>query len=179
MARKRRGEDKRRNALPHGLNPKTFPVSVREFVEIDYIHKLGPEERAWLARFNDRYHGASYPKAEQAGETPAETDSRRAAYIRKNKANNDVYAVARAIGLAVSEVRPAFSYETSDLVDRLPTDVDQDWGEEPRYLESAEYREALARVRALLPVNPRNKVRNTPELRAAYAALERAKKGRK
>lgn len=167
----------KRSSLPHGLNPKTFPLSVREFVEIDYAHKLSSEEKEFLGRFNDQYHGAAYTKSDQENETPKETAARREAYRRKNKANGDVYAVARASGLAVAS-NFGESGETA-IVECLPSDENQDWTDPEGYLESAEYRRALARVRAHLPNNPRNKVRNTPELRAAYAALERAKKGRK
>lgn len=171
MGKTRRSKPDAKLKLPHGLNSKTFPLSVREFVEIDYISKLGPEEREWLARFNDRYHGADFRRDD--GETPDE--QRREAYNRKNKANNDVYAVSRATGLAVSTVRDHDGGDR-DILGVIAADV-LDTTEPPPYLASPEYRKALARVRALLPKNPRNKVRNTPELRSAYAALERAKKG--
>lgn len=175
----RRKKSGKRDATYHGLNPKTFPLSVREFIEVDYIHKLSAEEKAFLSRFNDQYHGAAYTKADQEDESAAETAARRDAYRRKNKANGDVYSLARASGLAFTSVPNFNGRGETDIQECLQSDENQDWTEPAEYLESAEYRRALARVRAHLPSNPRNKVRNTPELRAAYAALERAKKGRK
>lgn len=170
--KRRIGGGKRKGRrLPHGLNPKTFPLTVREFVEVDYIRDLSDSERQWLARFNDREHGADFRK--DNGETSV-TD-RRIAYKRKNKANQDVYATARAQGLACSETA-GLSGERVPLLDTLAAE-EQDLSRPPAYLKTAEYQSALAHLRSLLPENARNKTRNTPQLRAAYARLERAKRG--
>lgn len=102
--------------------------------------------------------------------------ARRESYLRKNAANNDVYAAARWSGLAMSEV--VEERGRSQLVDRIEAEERETTGP-GAYVESEEYRAALARVRELLPRNPRNKVRVTPALQAAFRALERAggKKG--
>lgn len=44
-------------AGPHGLFARNFPAPLREFVEVDYLHKLNDSEREWLAKFNDEEAG--------------------------------------------------------------------------------------------------------------------------
>lgn len=157
--------------LPHGVNPKTFPVSVREYVECDYLHKLTPAERQWLAEFNDKWHGACFePTDHDKGCTCEDCEDRRAAYRRKNAANNDVYAISRISGLAVSTT--LVSGSAKDFPETLAAEENVDQSVAPAYLYSDEYKEAVAHVRDLLPRNPRNKVMDSPRLRAAYSALE-------
>jgi hypothetical protein len=160
--------------VPHGVNPKTFPLSVREYVECDYIRKLSPSEKEWLAKFNDRYHGAAYPPTDHAKGCGCEDCvERRDSYNRKNAANNDVYAVSRVFGLASSET--VIGDRVHDSTELVIADQDADQSTGPEYLRSEEYRAALADLRRLLPRNPRNKLADTPELRAAYARLAAAR----
>lgn len=69
------------------LSPASFPRSVAWRVDADYVRDLGPEDRAWLAAFNDRYYGADF-----RGESPAEWSvaDRRESYRAKNAANRDM-----------------------------------------------------------------------------------------
>lgn len=173
--KKKRGNGRR----PHGVNPKTFPLSVREYVECDYLQVLNQEEIAWLARFNDRYHGADFRQDE--GETAQE--DRREAYRRKNAANNDLWAVTRATGLAITEtvLRSGHDKTRKAALDSVSSEHELDAGEifeePPEYLQSEEYKQALADLRELLPRNPRNKLVDSPRLRAAFRRLELAKRG--
>lgn len=172
---RRRGGKK---TIPHGANPRTFPLSVREYVEIDYIHKLSDAEVEWLAKFNDEYHGATYlPTDHDKGCACEDCEDRRAAYRRKNAANNDVYAISRTTGLAVSSL--VVYGKERDASEFLSADLDADQSAEPVYLDSKEYRRALEKLRELLPTNRKNKVVDSPRLRAAFKRLERAggKKG--
>lgn len=109
----------------HGLNPRTFPQSVRWKVDQDYISKLTPEEKAWLARFNDCFIGADFRGDDEKTWTPEE---RRVVYRSKNAAGRDVY--------------------TSGLVDygrHIPektTEAGEETQETPTYLNSETYKAA-------------------------------------
>lgn len=41
------------------FNPRSFPVSVRDRVEIDYASQLNQEEKRWLAAFNEAEYGGN------------------------------------------------------------------------------------------------------------------------
>lgn len=41
------------------LDPRSYPRSVRDRVEMDYAQKLSPEERQWLAAFNEAEYGGN------------------------------------------------------------------------------------------------------------------------
>jgi hypothetical protein len=59
-------------------------------VDQDYADRLGPEDRQWLAAFNDNFYGADFR------DTPLETwstDARREVYRAKNAANRDLMTV--------------------------------------------------------------------------------------
>ena len=58
-------------------------------VDLDYVHQLSPEEKAWMAQFLDRHYGGDFRGPSEAEWTDA---ARRAAYRRKNSANRDLFA---------------------------------------------------------------------------------------
>lgn len=73
----------------HGLRPATFPRSVRWRVDQDYTDKLSPEDRQFLAEFNDAYYGADFRGTDPDDWGPEE---RRERYRAKNAANRDLYS---------------------------------------------------------------------------------------
>lgn len=73
-----------------GLASATFPRSVAWRVDQDYAERLSPDERQWLAEFNDAYYGADF---RGVAEEPWTTEARRVVYRAKNAANRDLMTV--------------------------------------------------------------------------------------
>lgn len=105
----------------------TFPRSVAWRVDQDYVERLGPDERQWLAEFNDRFYGADFRGASSTDWTD---DERKRAYRDKNCANRDLMTCdVPAHGLDVPE-------ETVELDElRLEDDGPLD---DPRYKTARE-----------------------------------------
>lgn len=74
----------------HGLYARNFPKAIREFVDQDYTGQLSPEEKEWLARFNDEFYGGKFRK----GIKPLHTtqDDRRARWRELRSSRIDVFA---------------------------------------------------------------------------------------
>lgn len=73
-----------------GLAAATFPRSVAWRVDQDYTDRLSPDERRWLAEFNDAFYGADF---RGVTEERWSTDERRVVYRAKNAANRDLMTV--------------------------------------------------------------------------------------
>lgn len=58
-------------------------------MDLDYVHQLSPEEKAWMGQFLDRHYGGDFRGPSEAEWTDA---ARKAAYRRKNSANRDLFA---------------------------------------------------------------------------------------
>jgi hypothetical protein len=74
------------------LRSTSYPRSVSWAVDPDYVRKLSPDERVWLAQFLDRYYGGDF-----RGESSVlwTDDQRRERYRAKNVANRDLYTQDR------------------------------------------------------------------------------------
>ena len=46
------------------MNPKYHPRTRTSYLDYDYIDKLSPKEREFLARFTDEYYGGAFEKTE-------------------------------------------------------------------------------------------------------------------
>ena len=123
----------------HGLNPYTFPRSVRWKVDQDYLNKLSPEEKEWLSRFNDNYIGADFRTDKENAWSPEE---RRVVYRAKNAAGRDVFTS----GLVDAKTPPERKTEFEDSLD-LP----------PEYLNSQDYKDALKDFREKIDTKPKGK----------------------
>jgi hypothetical protein len=151
---------KKRGRPVHGLFKRNFPRTVRQHVDQDYINKLTPEEREWLAKFNDNYYGAKFPKDEPNGWTDVEKRER---YVAKNAANRDIYGISEAGGvLDVYESNPHNTAEAST----------QDFAPSPAYLESAEYKHAREAFRQHLKPHLEAQPKITPNYLDARETLE-------
>lgn len=135
MTSKKSGRGQREPGNTKGLYAKNFPASVRDKVDIDYGHKLTPEQRQWLATVLDATVGAD-TKAMDELDLP--TSLRRELYREKNVANRDLYAYAKGRKLLASDPP-----EIADSPER-------DTEESPAYLDSMEYKAALRKYREAL-----------------------------
>jgi hypothetical protein len=124
-----------------GTAPTNHPRSTRWAVDFDYLDQLSPKEQAWLGKFTDAHYKAD-PKA-MKGRGWSKT-KRREAYARKNSANRDLYA------------RDGNPTELHD-VEPEPGADPPNWTDTPEYLNSEEYKAALAEHRSTLsPYESRN-----------------------
>lgn len=90
----------------YGLSPRSLPRHKRWMVEIDYYHKLTPEERAWLAKFNREFHEGKVRKGD-AGAFHAEEELRLDCYRRNNSVNRDLYAIKQCTARLLPEALDA------------------------------------------------------------------------
>lgn len=99
MAKKRLKKKVRLEALKASHNPRVRA----ELLDYDYIAKLNPEDKRWLAQFTDEYVAASIQKDSKgkvrAGHVHTKPEHVKECYDSNNRRNNDVYGVSRANGL--------------------------------------------------------------------------------
>lgn len=143
----------------YGLYARNHPKSVRDRLDIDYAHKLTQEEREWLAQALDETVSGDFSHARPF---VRDAQMRREIYREKNAANRDIWGLG--------------------LRDDGDRGVDEEPGQgmaaveaTPEYLNSEEYKRALAEYRAHLPSNERYKPKETPEMLLALQKLERTK----
>jgi len=129
----------------YGAYRRNFPASVRWRVDQDYLEKLSPSERQWLAQFNDRYYGADF-----RGDTEQEwsNQERRAAFVAKNTANGDLGPFDGYVRPAKDELQPLDCIE--DHLDSTVDEQPQNSEPTPEYLSSPAYKQARDEFRALL-----------------------------
>jgi hypothetical protein len=127
-----------------GLKPSDFPRNVRHHVDQDYVDTLSPEDKAYLAEFNEHFYGASFTVDTQDWSP----DDRRISYRRKNAINADLYSIANSVG----------HVHHPENLDDLGEDKPQDWNPQPLYQNTPEYTHALAELRAAIDVRPPNPV---------------------
>jgi hypothetical protein len=84
------GATNRKRGGSTGLAAATFPRSVAWRVDQDYADRLNPDERGWLAEFNDAFYGADFRGVPEGRWS---TDERREVYRAKNAANRDLMTV--------------------------------------------------------------------------------------
>lgn len=146
----------------HGLQAKHFPRSIKWRLDADYVKKLSPEEKQWLADFNDMYYGADF-----RCEHDWTDEERRKAYVDKNVANVDLYSAVDSAGM----MAPLDDQQEADPTspDIRPT---------PRFLSSPEYKEAVGKFRAHLHQGRKaTPPVDTPAFRAARRRLEAITRG--
>ena len=165
-----RGRGQKRTRRLPGLVPEAFPKPVRWRVEIDYEDRLSDKDKAWLARFNNEFHGGDFSKP---GPRLHRTKEQRRAIWRDSKtAGADAYEIARVSGL-VQDAPPGHE----------PTGGPQDLSPTPEYLNSAEYKARVAEFRARIPEDNRRRPEDpTPEEKATWsldaAEAQRKKNGK-
>lgn len=122
------------------LSAASFPRSVAWRIDQDYVRNLNPDERAWLAAFNDRFYGADFRgETEQAWTT----EQRQERYRAKNAANRDTMTSTQSANVEPPE-------DIVEAEDALLTD-DSQW------TDSEDYRHARDAYRAVS--SPANRVR--------------------
>ncbi len=130
-----------------GLAPSTYPQPIRWKLDVDYLDQLSQEERAWLSRFLDQHYGNNFRDA-TLDEWPVL--KRREAYGHQHAARRDAYGDTRVD--FIEESRGGYA----------PTDdTNRDWSESPSYLDSPQYKTALADFRTA------SKDKSSPEYAAA------------
>ncbi len=141
--------DRRRKRLQvYGLLPKNFPRTVAWKIDQDYTEYLTEEEARWLARFNDSHYGAAFGHDRSGTWSPA---LRRVVYVEKNAANRDLYEITKVSGL-LGYQGDSSGESPADANTKAYVDLEQvDISPTPAYLNSPEYKQVLAEVRATAP----------------------------
>lgn len=67
----------------------SFPRSVQDVVSIDYSHKLSPEQKIWLAAFNESEHGANPEVLEELTGVPVTREQMREKWNEANHRRKD------------------------------------------------------------------------------------------
>lgn len=130
MAPKRKA-GKRRNY--HGLFARNFPKDRRWAVDFDYLDKLSPQEKEWLATFSDGHYGGDF----RADPDTWTTERRRDVVRDKHASQHDILTLA-SLADGISEIN-----ETTSQVEADP----KDWSPSPAYLDGDDYKEARAEFR--------------------------------
>jgi len=133
------GATNRKRGGSAALAPATFPRSVAWRIDQDYVSKLTPEHKEWLAQFNDRYYGADF---RGESEVTWSTNDRREVYRDKNRANRDLMTCALSVDVEVP-------HEVVELEDTVVDDL--------VHLDGKEYKVARETYRA--DPSPANRVR--------------------
>ena len=79
-------------AREYGLHARAMRPGRRWAVDWDYLHKLGPAERAWLERFGREFYGADARALKSPGALHATRELRASVYGAQNSAFRDVYS---------------------------------------------------------------------------------------
>jgi hypothetical protein len=143
----RSGKVKRSPGNTQGAYGKNHIRPVRALVDYDYLNKLPPKDKAWLARFTDEQYGGKFTGLNGK-------DERKALDRERNHRRQDVYAIAEGIGTLRYNPDSDDSDSDSDSagVDEAPAVT-----QVPAYLSSPEYKAALAKYRSYLPITERNR----------------------
>lgn len=160
MPRSKKPKNPRDNRPPRtrndaGLRAKNFPRPLRWAVDQDYTDQLAPEEKEWLARFNDAFYGGDFRRDEQ-GEWSQE--QRRAAWTAQRSIKADAYSISEGGGALDYLDEDPRTGETSNT-DEAPT---------PDYLNTEDYKRARSEFRGQLSQGRRD-VEPAPTLRMAAA----------
>lgn len=133
-----------------GALSRNYPRTKRWRVDFDYLRRLSPEEIEWLHAFCNNHYGGNFSYAGPEGYEAWSKDERRKAYAATNAANRDLYSTCPEESvkyLGVNKFGRAHLDEpwSTDDVDFNPYAYG---AAAPAYLESPEYRDALADYRA-------------------------------
>ena len=130
-------------------------------IDYDYLRRLTPEERQWLAQFSDAHYGSDFRGDPEAWSVP----ERRKVYNAKNSERGDAYAMS-GLGNCLGELGPR-------LTSPSPENDPRDFSDTPEYLNSDEYKRARDSFRETLsPHRTPHKPTHTPELERAHKRLE-------
>lgn len=169
----------------YALNAHNHPISVGWRVDYDYLKKLTPEQKTWLAGFTDAFYSGDFRKAP---EKDWPTSERRASYTRKNVANSDCYHGLEKECLLSGLDSPLTGIKTSNLtrlmrgqeksnvqkvVDTIPS-LPVDSTPTPAYLNTPEYKKAREAYRANLNQGRRECApKASPTLNSTHEALNK------
>lgn len=65
MPKKKKKQTRRSKSKYPALEPKYNLKSRTDLIEVDYLHKLNEEEKAWLDKFNTEYVTASFSEDDE------------------------------------------------------------------------------------------------------------------
>lgn len=78
------------------LKPEYNLKTRRDLIDYDYLDKLSPKEKEWLAKFTEEYTNASFKKGKK--HLHKNKDGKKDCYDRNNARNRDIYTREKAQG---------------------------------------------------------------------------------
>lgn len=96
---KNRVKSLKKNVRYESLSPAKNPKVRRELLDMDYLHKLKPDELKWLAQFTDEYVGGAIQKSNgkvTKGHIHKSIDLAKSCYDANNRRNSDIFSVGKA-----------------------------------------------------------------------------------
>jgi hypothetical protein len=111
MAKKRKIPATKKRAKRYSnldsLKPEKNTKVRREFIDYDYLKTLPPDDKEWLAKFNNEYYGAAVSKTDTGRVKPGHLHTKKAQakeiYDDNNRRNNDVLGVSR-VNVGLTEI---------------------------------------------------------------------------
>ena len=98
-----------------------MPRIRKEYLDIDYLNQLNPEEKEWLNKFMNETLNASFNKDNEANLIKDKAQQKKI-YNENNARNRCIYSIAKARGL-VSDGETSNHREDSDLNHNAEEDV--------------------------------------------------------
>ncbi len=158
---KKNPRDRRRS----GACPAAHQVPHRWKIDYDYVRTLSLEDEHWLAEFSDCYYAGDFKSdAETRAWSPQE---RRRAFTARNAGWADAYARAGPAGALWP-----ISDDGRELADRIDLE-EPARRQDMSYLDTPEYREALANYRRTLAQGRRDMSPKHPQHDKALEHLRR------
>jgi hypothetical protein len=121
----------------YGLIPQAFPKNKRWAIDQDYIDGLSPEEKAWLAQFNNEYYGGKVKKGDNTALHNSDS-LRKDCYARNNASNRDLYAIKECSNLVQSDENLEIIVELDEEKILSSIESKENWSTFLEYYEKAE-----------------------------------------
>lgn len=154
----------RKGAGLAGVNPTAHQLPHRWKLDYDYLKDLSLADLRWLAEFSDCYYAGDF---RSDPDKAWESSERRAVFTSRNAGWADAYARAGPGGALRT-----LSDDQHELADRID-DQEPARGQDMSYLDTHEYRGALAEYRATLATGRRDVSPKNPHHTEALERLKR------
>jgi hypothetical protein len=94
-SKKKKKKKVKKSEVKWGLEFNVFNRGIRQYLDIDYVNKLSPEEKEFLNQFVQTYYNNSFPKKSKPGRKTNMFDKagipRKEIFDQTNARNRDIY----------------------------------------------------------------------------------------
>lgn len=136
---------------PFKVTHKLVPKQRAWMLDCDYYDKLNVEEKRFYAQFNDEYYRSDFRYAKPMHKT---AEQKRERYNMQNENYRDAYARAQVTGDLYLGGSPSTDGRQAGPVDFMPS---------PSYLDTLEYKTAVAELRKIVDVPAKRRTKRQKE----------------